>query len=274
MSLSWNSGLLRNYESQNEIEKEEYINLLHQLIDELNSNGLKKLVLSRSIFVRKDIGDQIFHLVSELADLYPDVFIYLFAHPLSGIWIGASPETLLEGNDGSYRTMSLAGTRANAKNIEWGQKEREEQQMVSDFILDQLRSAGVKTITENGPYNKGAGTVTHLCTEFDFKFDQSVEKILNALHPTPAVCGLPREKARKRISELEKWDRAYYTGYFGTVDNQGNYRYFVNLRCAQLFSNGAKIYVGGGILAESDAEAEWLETEMKSKTILSALKKL
>lgn len=273
-SLQLTDALLSKCNSYSAVEKAEYIVLLKKLIDELKSSKLTKLVLSRALFVEKDLHSLVIPLLSEITDLYPSAFVYLFVHPIAGIWIGASPETLLEGKQQSFKTMSLAGTKSTDKPSSWSEKEIQEQALVSEFILDQLAGLGVKEIRQDGPYDKEAGNVTHLCTNFEFDSTQSVEKLLNVLHPTPAVCGLPRNEAKQLIKKLETWDRAYYTGYCGTQDIQGNYRFFVNLRCAQLFKEGAKIYVGGGVLEDSNAEAEWLETEMKSKTILTAMKNL
>ena len=91
-------------------------------------------------------------------------------------------------------------------------------------------------------------------------------ELLKALHPTPAVGGMPKDLSKEFILQNEGYDRTFYAGFMG-FDNGNEAEYFVNLRCAQLFSNKVKLYVGGGIMPDSIPEKEWKETEMKSKTI-------
>jgi isochorismate synthase len=94
--------------------------------------------------------------------------------------------------------------------------------------------------------------------------------LLNKLHPTPAVCGLPKKDAFDFIIENETHDRGFYAGYIG-IETQSSNEYFVNLRCARFFSDRINLFVGGGITADSRPENEWTETELKSGTIMKAL---
>jgi isochorismate synthase len=92
--------------------------------------------------------------------------------------------------------------------------------------------------------------------------------LLNELHPTPAVCGVPKDKALKIINELEANNRSFYTGYIGLVENN-ELELFVNLRCASVFKDSVSVFVGGGITTKSNPEKEWEETELKSKVIIN-----
>ena len=96
------------------------------------------------------------------------------------------------------------------------------------------------------------------------------EELAQNLHPSPAICGMPTEKARHLITEIENHDRAFYTGYFGPISNERTDLY-VNLRCMQWHKDYLEIYVGGGITAESDPEKEWQETCDKMQTMLQLL---
>ena len=91
------------------------------------------------------------------------------------------------------------------------------------------------------------------------------------MHPTPAVCGLPKEAAKFFILQNEKYDRTYYSGFLGEINDDFDTELFVNLRCAKIEKNVAQIYVGGGITKESNPEKEWLETHLKTNTIKSIL---
>ena len=100
---------------------------------------------------------------------------------------------------------------------------------------------------------------------------EMLHRVLEALHPTPAVCGLPTGKAKNFISRNEGYDREYYTGYLGRVTTGLNTQLYVNLRCMKINVNKAQVYVGGGITSDSIPEHEWEETVAKSKTIKKVL---
>jgi isochorismate synthase len=101
-------------------------------------------------------------------------------------------------------------------------------------------------------------------------FEQA-ENLTKAFHPTPAVCGVPLQKAKEVIAELEPHKRSYYTGYLGIVSPNKELNLFVNLRCLQVLPNRLALYLGGGITANSNAEKEWAETNFKAETLLSEL---
>ena len=90
------------------------------------------------------------------------------------------------------------------------------------------------------------------------------------MHPTPAVCGFPKEFCKEAISEFEDHSRSFYAGYI-KVETDETIQYFVNLRCAEIFQNAALLYVGGGITADSSPEKEWQETELKAGAVLKNL---
>lgn len=98
-----------------------------------------------------------------------------------------------------------------------------------------------------------------------------MEKLINALHPTPAVCGLPKAVAEAFILQNENYDRSYYSGYLGELNLNERTSLFVNLRCVELENNLASIYVGGGITADSIPENEWEETVSKAEVMKKVL---
>jgi isochorismate synthase len=240
----------------------------------LSEFGLKKIVFSRAKQVDFN-QNQLFQLFTKLCDTYPNAFIYLLSSPLLGTWIGATPEILLEIHGNNVFTMSLAGTKSIDSEEEWNEKEIEEQQYVTDFILDTLNEHGIKKTELNGPYPFPAGPVKHLRTDISFDLgNRTGIELATALHPTPAVSGLPKQLAIEVIEAIEKhdlkYDRFLYAGFLGRVSPEKT-KLFVNLRCCQIIEDKAYIYVGGGFTKDSTPEQEWQETERKSKTLLSVI---
>ena len=101
--------------------------------------------------------------------------------------------------------------------------------------------------------------------------DFELKKLLDTLHPTPAVCGLPKESSKSFILANENYDRTYYTGFLGEINVDLETALYVNLRCVEIVGTTAIIYVGGGITLESIPENEWSETSNKTFTIKSIL---
>lgn len=204
--------------------------------------------------------------------------VYLLQMPGAGCWMGATPEPLIQLNGKQAHTISLAGTQiATDKAVEaytWSQKEIEEQGIVTDFIEKSLRESGFTNIIKKGPANHQAANLIHLKTEFRFDIghENRTGEIIKTLHPTPSVGGLPKAEAHDFIATYEKHDRTYYTGFLGPVNVGAKTDIFVNLRCLQLFGNEFVLYSGAGITASSVAQSEWIETDNKMLTMLSAMR--
>lgn len=248
--------------------KEEYLEKAEAFIHEIQSRKLSKAIFSRvkSHHSNKS-GNALFEA---LVVAYPSAFVYLISSEHFGTWIGATPEKLIRTNGNQAETVSLAGTMKAADEEEWGEKERFEQQFVSDFIQTQLTELGVKKVIVEGPHDHVAGPVKHLETQFRFELNGlSPIRIADKLHPTPAVSGLPQKEALDLIGAIETHDRSLYTGFIGLVGEETDL--FVNLRCAQIVENEYFLYLGGGFTKDSIAEREWDETENKSRTLLNIL---
>jgi isochorismate synthase len=128
-----------------------------------------------------------------------------------------------------------------------------------------------ESVEVDGPYLHHAGPVEHLRTDITFNIDSKREgQLIQQLHPTPAVCGLPRNMAKQVYEALEIHRRELYTGYIGVFEAHQTHCY-VNLRCAKLIDDELFAFVGGGITDESVPELEWAETENKSKTLFDLL---
>lgn len=187
-------------------------------------------------------------------------------------WLVSTPEVLLSGNlREGFRTMALAGTMLWSETVEtsrWSMKNREEQALVATYIKNRLERIGC-TPRLYGPYPVRAGNVAHLRTDISFAVPDecSPAKVVEALHPTPAVCGLPSDKVVSLIAEAENFQRKYYAGFSGIIDYEGNTDLYVSLRCMELSGKEATLYAGGGLLQESKAEDEWVETCRKMRAM-------
>jgi isochorismate synthase len=277
--------------------KSEHINLVGLGIETIRKTELKKVVLSRKECQK--VTTSAIEIFQNLLSLYSNAFVYIWSHPETGVWIGATPETLLRTERTKFSTMALAGTRKlqDFSENDWTNKEIEEQQIVTDSIVSKLSELGYteEVLKVSETYTSEAGSLLHLRTDITGNFkNKSAEigTILRALHPTPAICGLPTKDAQRFITAHENYDREFYTGYLGPLNmtteikrssrtrNQENQAYssvrkdssiFVNLRCLKYKEGEVAIYVGGGITKDSDPTSEWEETVNKTRTMKAAL---
>jgi len=266
-----------NFFTENkEVPELQYLKMANELIQELKEKKLKKVVLSRMLTANtsKSFTAEKFYQLLETS--YRDAFVYLFNLPGKGAWVGATPEVLLRVNEKTVETVSLAGTMP-LENVKWADKELEEQKIVSDSIFQTLKKCGIGNFSQIGPDTVAAGNIAHLKTVFQFPLSEMKGKtgrLVQELHPTPAICGLPKEIAFDLISKIEQHERRFYTGFLGPVNQSGKADLFVNLRCAELGKDKMNIYAGGGLTASSLAESEWEETIRKSRTLLGVAEKL
>ena len=256
-------------------DKNAHIALVNKAVEEIVHTDLEKVVISRAQELRLHNFDPV-AMVKELLEQDSQVFRYAWFHPVSGLWVGATPEVLLTISDNNFKTMSLAGTRSAlvAEKRAWTTKEYHEQKVVTDSIAENLEpfseSLQISEVT-----TVRAGNLEHLRTDFEgvLKEGYRWSQLANTLHPTPAVCGSPQEKALDFILNNENYNRTYYTGYLGPIDLlKGEKNLYVNLRCMKIQNNTATLFTGGGITEESDPTAEWEETCKKQHAMLKLLR--
>ncbi len=254
-----------------EATKEEYFNTFNIFKKALDSREFQKLVLSRIKKVKAKKSFNIIDLFEKLNQNYQQSFNYIFYTPQSGIWLGASPEVLFEIKNNTAKTVALAGTQEKSNNYNWDSKEIEEQKFVVDYIENILKKQ-VSTISKNNETIEAAN-VAHLKTSFMFPADEikNIPALIKKLHPTPAVCGLPKIEALNFINQNESHQRAYYTGFIGPYKVKKETRLYANLRCLHFDESLLNLFVGGGLTKDSVAEKEWQETELKAKTLESLL---
>ena len=277
-SEQWSEDWIANNETipQNDFDTKDDVSaqinfqdLVGKGIQAIQNNAFQKVVLSR----RETVSIGHFDLVStfqKLVQQYRSAFVYCFHHPKIGTWLGASPEQLLKANADSFETMALAGTQKEAgeETVIWQQKEQEEQQFVTDYIVSKLKAVSAE-IQVSEAYSVKAGTLWHIKTDISGLFGQELDlkKAIQLLHPTPAVCGVPKAISKAFIVANENYNRSFYTGFLGELNRNFASDLYVNLRCMQIENNEAILYMGCGITKDSIPEKEWKESVNKSMTM-------
>lgn len=257
--------------------REEHIKLVNKGINAIAEGGIKKVVLSRKEAVQVLKFDLI-GTFKRLLTTYDNALIYVWYHPKIGLWMGATPERLVTLDANKFATMALASTQTYEGNLnpKWGAKEEKEHQYVVDYIVSQIKDQSNGIILDefevSETYTMKAGNLLHLKADIKGVIGNfELKKLLKTLHPTPAVCGLPKEKSKEFILENEEYNRSFYTGFLGEINVNQKTELFVNLRCVEFNKDTANIYVGGGVTIDSDPEKEWEETVSKTKTIKNIL---
>jgi len=254
-----------------------------------------KLVLSRCAELPVGTDAHPLALFQRACEMYPRMFISLAYTPQSGMWLTATPEILLEGINSQWRTIALAGTMklegddllGEGEHMTWSTKNIQEQRYVATYLMNCLERVS-DDIHEEGPRTVRAANLVHLRSDFTFRLndDECVGDVLQLLHPTPAVCGLPKQEAYDFILRNEHTPRLYYSGFMGplnlksqtsnlksqTSNLKSESHLYVSLRCMQITDTQYRLYAGGGLLKDSIEEQEWMETEAKMETMRRVLK--
>jgi len=245
-------------------------------IETIKISDLKKVVLSRAVTYDMPKMD-CFAVFSTLAQSYSTAFTYALYHPQIGLWVGATPEQLVRVDRTRLETVALAGTALwnSVDSLNWGEKEKTEQQLVVEDIRETLASfTDHWKISDSSTVQ--AGPLAHLKTAIEVQLKEDclddVFSVAELLHPTAAVCGFPRLLSLEFVRQIESHDREYYTGFLGSIDEGTNrLDLYVNLRCMKVEGGKSVLYAGGGLTKDSIPSKEYEETEQKLDTIRQIL---
>ncbi|MDX1628945.1 MAG: chorismate-binding protein [Fulvivirga sp.] len=259
-----------------------YHHLVEKAVDDIKKGSLQKVVPSRFKKIGLSENFNPADIFIKLTESYQNSFVSLVFTPQTNTWLGSSPELLINTQGAIFKTVALAGTQAfstdqSLADVAWTQKEIEEQALVSRYIINCFKKIRLREFEEIGPKTVAAGNLIHLKTIYTVdmeatNFPQLGSVMLELLHPTSAICGMPLENALHFINEHEDYDRAFFSGYLGPVNIADTTSIYVNLRCMQINGSHAYLYAGAGITEDSVPEKEWKETEMKMNTLLNVIK--
>jgi isochorismate synthase len=262
----------------------EYAHAVAELVERIGAGAFGKVVLARTIEVEAGRTLDARTLARRLRAVDPAAFTFV-APTATGVIVGASPELLVSRFGREVRSNPLAGSAArsgdpeedgeNGARLLASAKDHEEHAIVVDAIARTLGPYCRELSWDPEPVLLDTPNVWHLSTRFRGLLREPAPhalELVEALHPTPAVAGEPREAALGAIAELEPFDREAYAGPVGWVDASGDGEWAIALRCAELRGDGATLYAGAGIVAASRPEAEVDETDRKFRAFLDALR--
>ena len=247
--------------------------------ERIRSGGLHKVVLARQLHVEADRDLDTTAILNRLRSTFASSFVYA----VDG-YLGASPELLVSRMGDVVRSHPLAGTAPRtgdpvadaqlAASLLASAKNQIEHRITIDMVLDTLLPWCSYVDAEPEPSIVAVANVQHLGTLVEGRLSRPAPSVLTlaaALHPTPAVCGWPRDAADRVIDELEGFDRDRYAGAVGWLDARGNGRFAVAIRGAKVTGRNAVLYAGNGIVADSDPATELAETQAKLQAMLGAI---
>jgi isochorismate synthase len=269
-------------------EPDEYAAAVSQAAARIRRGDLRKVVLARTMLVDAGRALDARQLLWRLRAVDPDCYAFAAPQPRQSheaVLVGATPELLIRRRGRTVEATPLAGSsqrfgdpvrdRASAKRLFGSAKDRDEHAVVVEDVARTLRAFCDDLVYPHEPELLGTANVWHLATPFRGRLHDPATTALDlvaALHPTPAVCGTPREVAREALGELEPIERGGYAGPIGWVDANGDGEWAIALRCAELTGATARLFAGAGIVADSVPEAEVDETERKFRALLDALR--
>ncbi len=260
---------------------EHYLEAVRLTAKIVGENRLAKAVIARDIFVTTDKSFDIAAIMQRLKASFGSSYRY----SVDG-FIGASPELLIAVNGNEVSSHPLAGTAPRTGNAVADQKIAEtlvastknqlEHRIVIDMVHDTLLPWCSYLDWQAEPSIVAVANVQHLGTEISGQLSEprpSVLELAYALSPTPALGGAPRDAALAHISLVEGMSRGRYGGAVGYFNRYGDGRFAVSIRCAEFDPSRttARLFAGGGIVADSEPESELAETQAKFQAMLAAL---
>ncbi|WP_323635100.1 isochorismate synthase MenF [Pectobacterium polaris] len=261
-------------------ERQGWVDLLHRALHDINTGLMEKVVLARAttLTLTQPLQATTFMAASRAANHH--CFHFMLAHDARHAFLGSSPERLYRRRGSELETEALAGTVASdrdarkaAELADWlmnDTKNQCENMLVVDDICQRLQQSAL-SLDVMPPEIVRLRKVQHLRRTIHATLRTASDSAcLNALQPTAAVAGLPRQEARRFIAEHEPFERGWYAGSAGYLSRQQS-EFSVALRSAEVRDHVLTLYAGAGIVAGSDPEQEWQELENKAAGLRSLL---
>ena len=266
-----------------ETAQEVWDEAVDRALEEMARGEISKVVLARVQTVSAEGGLEPVDVAMNLWRDNPGAHVFLFESEPGHVFLGAAPETVATVSGGHFQATAVAGSvdrgeteahqKAFARELMRSSKDRREHQMCVEDMLDRLRPISDQVTAQEEPHVLTLSTIQHLETviQAQIRPDQNVLSVLQTLHPTPAVCGLPRDPALDFLLREERFQRGWYAGPVGWFDGEGNGVFVPALRSAVGRGTEWRLFAGAGILAGSDSRREWDETRIKFQPVLRAL---
>ncbi len=248
----------------------------------IRDGELRKVVLAQALRAELDTTPVLPDVLARLGESYPGCHRFLFEPAHGGAFFGATPERLVSVSGDTVDTEALAGSAGRGETTaedEWlasqladSAKDGHEHDLVVEAIRNQL-SPLVEAVETGTRTVRQLATVQHLRTPVRATLagDRHVLELVEALHPTPAVGGMPPRAALETIQEAEAFDRGWYAAPVGWFDRDGDGTFAVAIRSAIARGTTATLFAGAGIVADSDADEEWDELQLKYRPVLDEL---
>jgi menaquinone-specific isochorismate synthase len=255
-------------------------NQINSALEKISTGKLSKVVLARYKDCQFNELQNNLALLERLEENFETCYTFAYRNGDS-VFFGASPEKLFKISNGFIETDALAGSipRGTSKDEDdnyteellQSEKNLAEHKSVIDFFLEQLTPVTEKILFDSQPSIKKYRNIQHLYSHIRAKLKQntSIFSLLELLHPTPAVCGMPKAEALKTINDLEDFDRGMYAGVLGWFNLENEGEFVVGIRSALLHGKFLRAFAGCGIVAGSESLSEFNETELKLRPILS-----
>lgn len=250
--------------------------------EQINAGALQKVVLSRVAEARFASAPNLDLALDNLRRTYPHCRRFLFEARQGHAFFGATPELLADVNGRRMRSMALAGSaprgrsaaedEALAAGLLADPKERHEHDLVVKALREQLSARG-RVASPDGPVVLKLANIQHLLTPFACELERGgcLLELASRLHPTPALGGEPRESSLEQISRLEPVPRGWYAAPVGCLDRNLDGTLVAAIRSAVCQDRRLWLHAGVGVVADSVAEREWDESELKFQPVLAAL---
>ncbi len=248
--------------------------LVARALSAIEAGWLSKVVVARKISAQSDVAFDLPEAMSRLCLMVPECTVFSLPGTDGATFLGATPERLCRVRGRSLESEAIAGCapRPSEAPLAASDKEAREHRAVVEGIDQALQPLCAELLVDPTPGVLGLPHLRHLRTEIRGRLRPEVglSRLVGALHPTPAVGGVPRDRAMQFLAENECLDRGWYAAPIGWVGDDAA-ELAVGIRSALIRGRQADLFVGAGVVAGSTSEGEWLETEAKSLTLLEAL---
>lgn len=262
---------------------QDWASMVEEAVARIRRGELEKVVLARAAEAHAPGRIDPVRALAALDERYPDCYRFLVEPSPGRAFFGATPELLATVEGGQVATGALAGSisrgatpeqdAALGRSLLDSAKNQHEHAVVVRDIAARLSPITTGLSVAGRPALRKLQNIQHLHTSISARLADGVDALhlVEALHPTPALGGAPRELAARAIAELEPQPRGWYGAPVGWLDAEGNSQFAVAIRSAVSSGGDARLYSGAGIVADSVPESEWQETEWKFRPLLDAL---